>query len=78
MRLDEKKLRIEAFKQNLSQVELMKKTGVSRATLSKVYNGGSCSLNTAFKICKALNIDLDELVKEWKRGIFKNEFIIWT
>lgn len=64
MRLDEKKLRIEAFKQNLSQVELMKKTGVSRATLSKVYNGGSCSLNTAFKICKALNIDLDELVKE--------------
>lgn len=64
MRLDEKKLRIEAFKQNLSQVELMKKTGVSRATLSKVYNGGSCSLNTAFKICKALNIVLDELVKE--------------
>lgn len=64
MRLDEKKLRIEAVEQNLSQIELMKKTGISRATLSKVYNGGSCSLNTAFKICKALNIDLDELVKE--------------
>lgn len=64
MRLDTKKLRIEAVEQNLSQIELMKKTGISRATLSKVYNGGSCSLNTAFKICKALNIDLDELVKE--------------
>ncbi len=64
MRLDTKKLRIEVVEQNLSQIELMKKTGISRATLSKVYNGGSCSLNTAFKICKALNIDLDELVKE--------------
>lgn len=64
MRLDTKKLRIEAVEQNLSQIELMEKTGISRATLSKVYNGGSCSLNTAFKICKALNIDLDELVKE--------------
>lgn len=64
MKLDTKKLRIEVVEQNLSQIELMKKTGISRATLSKVYNGGSCSLNTAFKICKALNIDLDELVKE--------------
>ncbi len=64
MRLDEKRLRIEALKQGVSQVDLMHKTGISRATLSKVYNGGSCSLNTAFKICKALNIDLDELVKE--------------
>lgn len=64
MRLDEKKLRIEAFKQNLSQVELMKKTGVSRATLSKVYNGGSCSLDTAFKISEVLGIELDQLCKK--------------
>lgn len=64
MRLDEKKLRIEALKQNLSQVELMKKTGVSRATLSKVYNGGACSLDTAFKICKVLGIELDQLCKK--------------
>lgn len=64
MRLDEKKLRIEALKQNLNQVELMKKTGVSRATLSKVYNGGSCSLDTAFKISKVLGIELDQLCKK--------------
>lgn len=64
MRLDEKRLRIEALKQGVSQVDLMHKTGISRATLSKVYNGGSCNLNTAFKICKALNIDLEELINE--------------
>ena len=64
MRLDEKKLKIEICNQNLKQVDLMKKAGLSRATLSKIYNGGGCSTETAFKIAKALGVEVKTLVKE--------------
>jgi plasmid maintenance system antidote protein VapI len=64
MRLDEKKLKIEICNQNLKQVDLMKKADLSRVTLSKIYNGGSCSTETAFKIAKALGVEVKTLVKE--------------
>lgn len=64
MKLNESKIKIEAFKQGLLQKDLIKLTGLSVATVSKVYNGGSCNPETAMKIATALNIDLDELVKE--------------
>lgn len=64
MRLDEKRLKIEACNQNLKQIDLMNKADVSRATLSKIYNGGSCSSETAFKIARALSVDVKSLIKE--------------
>lgn len=64
MCLDEKKIKIEACNQNLKQLDLMDKANVSRATLSKIYNGGSCSAETAFKIAKALGVEVKTLVKE--------------
>ena len=42
----------------------MKKADLSRVTLSKIYNGGSCSTETAFKIAKALGVEVKTLVKE--------------
>lgn len=64
MKLNESKIKIEAFKQGLLQKDLIKLTGLSVATVSKVYNGGSCNPETAIKIATALKIDLEELVKE--------------
>lgn len=64
MKLNESKIKIEAFKQGLLQKDLIKLTGLSVATVSKVYNGGSCNPETAMKIATALKIDLEELVKE--------------
>lgn len=64
MKLNEKKLKIETFKQGLLQKDLIKLTGLSVATVSKVYNGGSCNPETALKIAAALNINLEELINE--------------
>lgn len=64
MKLNERKIKIETFKQGLKQKDLIKLTGLSVATVSKIYNGGSCSSETAMKIAAALKIDLEELINE--------------
>lgn len=64
MKLNERKIKTETFKQGLKQKDLMKITGLSLATVSKIYNGGSCSSETAMKIASALKIDLEELINE--------------
>lgn len=64
MKLNERKIKTETFKQGLKQKDLMKITGLSLATISKIYNGGSCSSETAMKIATALNINLEELINE--------------
>lgn len=51
MNLDVQKLKIEVCKHGMSQKELVEKSGVSKATISKIYNGGSCSTETAKKNC---------------------------
>lgn len=64
MNLDVQKLKIEVCKHGMNQKELVKKSGISKATISKIYNGGSCSAETAFKIAKALGVEVKTLVKE--------------
>lgn len=64
MKLNERKIKIETFKQGLKQKDLIKLTGLSVATVSKVYNGGSCNPETAAKIATALKIDIEELINE--------------
>lgn len=44
--------------------DLAAAAGVSRNTISSVYNGKSCSLNTAAKLAKALNVPLTEIAEE--------------
>ena len=43
--------------------QLEKLSGVSKQTLSAVRSGKSCSGETAFKIAKALNLDVMELIE---------------
>lgn len=50
MNLDVQKLKIEVCKHGMNQKELVEKSGVSKATISKIYNGGSCSTETAKKL----------------------------
>ena len=64
MNLDVQKLKIEVCKHGMNQKELVEKSGVSKATISKIYNGGSCSTETAKKIVSVLGLELRSMVKE--------------
>ncbi len=44
--------------------DLAAASGVSRNTVSSVYNGKSCSLSTAAKLAKALNVQLTDIAEE--------------
>lgn len=64
MNLDVQKLKIEVCKHGMNQKELVEKSGVSKATISKIYNGGSCSTETAKKIVSVLGLELRNMAKE--------------
>ena len=64
MYLDVKKLKTEVCKHGMNQKELIEKSGISKATISKIYNGGSCSTETAKKIVSILGLELRNMVKE--------------
>ena len=64
MNLDVQKLKIEVCTHGMNQKELVEKSGVSKATISKIYNGGSCSTETAKKIVSVLGLELRNMVKE--------------
>lgn len=64
MNLDVQKLKIEVCKHGMNQKELVEKSGVSKATISKIYNGGSCSTETAKKIVSVLGLELRNMIKE--------------
>lgn len=64
MNLDVQKLKTEVCKHGMNQKELVKKSGISKATISKIYNGGSCSAETAKKIVSVLGLELRNMIKE--------------
>lgn len=64
MNLDVQKLKTEVCKHGMNKKELVEKSGVSKATISKIYNGGSCSTETAKKIVSVLGLELRNMVKE--------------
>ena len=47
----------------ITLIQLSEMSGVSRATISAVRNGKSCSFNTAAKIAKALHINVMDLIE---------------
>lgn len=48
MRIDEEKLKIEVSKRGMNQTDLINLSGISKTTISKIYNGGSCSPKLPF------------------------------
>ena len=61
MRLCRIRLVTELAKRNMTSQTLAQISGVSKATISSIKNGRSCSLYTAVKITNALNITIDDL-----------------
>ncbi len=60
-------LRTLLFRKKWSQVTLAKESGLSRATISAVCNGRSCSLETAKAIADALGVTLDSILLSNRR-----------
>jgi len=61
MRLCRIRLVTELAKRNMTSQALARITGVSKATISSVKNGRSCSPDTAAKIANALNMSIGDL-----------------
>ncbi len=64
MRIDRIKFVTELVKQDLTLVELSKKCGVNRVTLSNIKNGKSCRDEIAIKIANGLGVDLNKLLEK--------------
>ena len=64
MRIDRVKLVTELAKRDLNQTKLAELAGVSRATISYIRGGKSCSDEVANKIADALKIDLEKLLEK--------------
>lgn len=64
MRINRVKLITEMARQEITQLELAELSGVSRATISGIQNGRSCSSRSAVKIADALNVPLETLLED--------------
>lgn len=64
MRIDKVKLISEMARQDVSQGKLVELSGVSRATISAIQNGRSCSGKSAVKIADALKVPLETLLED--------------
>ncbi|HJB95949.1 MAG TPA: helix-turn-helix domain-containing protein [Candidatus Mediterraneibacter intestinigallinarum] len=64
MRIDRIKLVTEMARQDMTQLKLAELTGTSRATISGIQNGRSCSSRSAVKIADALKVPLETLLED--------------
>lgn len=64
MRIDRIKLVTEMARQDMTQFRLVELSGVSRATISGIQNGRSCSGRSAVKIADALKVPLETLLED--------------
>ena len=63
MRIDRIKLVTELARQDLNQKQLAELSGVSRATISYVRAGKSCTNEVGNKIAEALNVPIEQLLE---------------
>ncbi len=64
IRLKQPNFATKLFELGMTQKELADKSGVSRVTINGIYNGRTCSLESAGKIAKALGVDVRELLED--------------
>ena len=64
MRIDRIKLVTELMKRDMKQSDLAKAADISRATITYIKGGKSCSEEVANKIAKALNINITEIIEQ--------------
>lgn len=66
MELDFKKVNILMIKKNMRNKDLAKRLNVGESTVSKLLNGSSKKprKDTIFNLSKALEVDVEEIIKE--------------
>lgn len=64
MRIDRIKLITEMARQDLTTKALAEKSGVTRATISNVRCGKSCSKLVGHAIAAALNVDIEDILED--------------
>ncbi len=52
------------FEKGITQLELAKKSSISKTTINGVYNGRTCSMETAGKIATVLNVDVKDILED--------------
>lgn len=63
MRIDRKKFMLALVRAEMTTTELAEKAGISRATVSSIKRGASCSERSAFKIADALGVKLETILE---------------
>lgn len=63
MRINRIKLAAELVRQDMTQIQLAEKAGVSRMTISGIKNGRSCSDKSGIKIADALGVPIEDLLE---------------
>lgn len=63
MKLKKAKVLLVMAERNMYQKDLAEAAGMSRGNLSTLINGKNCQPRTAFKIAKALNVGVDEILE---------------
>lgn len=63
MRIDRVKFAAEFARADIRMYELAERSGVTRATITAVKSGKSCSKDTAEKLAAALGVPLSELLE---------------
>ncbi len=64
MRISRIKIATELVKQDLTRKRLAELSGVSRATISCIRSGKSCTDEIGNKITKALSVPMDQLLEK--------------
>ena len=62
MRIDRVEFVAELARRDMNLKRLCEKTGLSRATITAVKSGKTCSDETGRKIAVALNVDIEQLI----------------
>lgn len=64
MRISRESLAVLLIRTNLNGIQLAKKSGLSRGTITAIKNGKSCSRESAERIAKALGVDVTEIMED--------------
>ncbi|WFF73008.1 helix-turn-helix domain-containing protein [Proteiniclasticum sp. QWL-01] len=63
MKIDSLKIRMLHSDKGMNQAELAEKAGLSRPALNVMLGKGSCYAMSAYKIAKALDVPLEQIIK---------------
>lgn len=67
MRVNRVKLMAESARREIRTKELAEKSGVSRATLSKMRSGKSCSVETVQRVAQVLGVPVESLLEDSRK-----------